>query len=104
MLETDENEFTFFSKHMILHPKWNSTKRHSPYDLCLIETESISAEATRAAVCQTGDCFSAACLPDSPPKPGKHCWVAGYGNTNNSFGSTPDTLLEVGVNIMDRVK
>ena len=80
----DENEFTFFSKTMFLHPKYNTTSEDdsSPYDICLIKTESISAAAMETEVCPTGDCFSAACLPDSPPKPGKHCWVAGYGITD----------------------
>jgi len=105
MSETDENEFMFFSRTMILHPNYNTTSGGGlRYDLCLIKTPSISAEAALSAVCPTGDCFSAACLPNSPPKPGKHCWVAGYGVTDFTFQERPDTLLEVGVNLMDRVK
>ena len=98
MNEADENEFTFTSKTLILHPKYNSSDAFG-YDLCLIHSQSISAEATKAACL-----FSAACLPIAPPTPGKQCWVAGYGFTKYPFDEMPDRLLEVGVNLMGRVK
>jgi len=63
--KTEKNEFTVLGKIMILHPKYNMTS--GAYDICLIKTQSISAEATKVGVCSTTDCFSGGpliCLDD----------------------------------------
>lgn len=32
------------------------------------------------------NCYATACLPDEPPTPGAHCWVAGW-NLNHEIES-----------------
>ena len=99
--EADEDAFVVQSKKLIRHPNHRMTTKRA-YDICLIQTTSIIEAAALHGSCPHGQCYAAVCMPQVPPTPGRHCWVAGYGITDydNPF-STSVTLLEVGVNLFD---
>jgi hypothetical protein len=45
-------------------------------DVCLLHVPSL--DDAKPTACR--DCFEHACLADSAPQAGRHCWVAGWGN------------------------
>ena len=91
-----ERQFKVQSEKLIIHPLYQTTTMSS-YNVCLIQTKSIS-ETAAAIGCL--DCFSSVCLPERPPVHGRHCWIAGYGATQFN-GNNPKRLHDVSVNIFD---
>ena len=65
-------------------------------DICLVKVKNL--KNNQPAGCD--NCWEPACLPAGRAKPGKHCWVAGWGTTS-SGGNTSNKLRDVGVNIFD---
>lgn len=66
------------------------------WDICLIKVPSLTSR--KPTTCK--DCFTAACLPQVPPRHGQHCWVAGWGHMKEG-NSAATVLQEVGVNLFD---
>jgi len=95
MVANDAGEFTVTATGVWVHESYSSNGYNN--DICLIKVPNLKKKQPSAC----DDCWAAACLPSNTAKPGKHCWVAGWGTTS-SGGNVSNKLRDVGVNIFDK--
>ena len=93
----DKGQFNVKALEIIMHENYGANNGISN-DICLVRVENMNDKKPDA--CK--GCYQPICLPMQGEhiSPGKHCWVAGWGNTTPGSTTGSNKLRDIGINVM----